>query len=310
MTIYRICSASLAISVIVFACGGSKSQSSTTPTTPTTPTSPAASQPCDPRPSAGSGPVGDPGGPYFHQTVVAKTDDGGRTIRDPVQILDHASVPDGVRTPDGTFVYYVNGEDGSTWVARLSGTSASPIGPISVNGVSRPQGIVDPDATSLGGGRIRLAYLSGFGPPGSSQTRAMCLADSTDGVNFTVVSTALTMPASSTDTDPSIVQLRDGSWLMAISRGQQTLMARSADGLSFSTYATLTYGGVPEVALTSDGRVRLYVCAQGIESYVSTDSGLTWEREGRVVPPGTLGKRIVCDPSYVAGTDLFIFKTG
>jgi hypothetical protein len=28
-----------------------------------------------------------------------------------------------------------------------------------------------------------------------------------------------------------------------------------------------------------------------------------------VVAPGTLGQRIVCDPSRVTGTDLFLFKT-
>lgn len=304
----KSCLGTLAAALLC-ACGGASTPATPSATTET-PASPSSSgQPCDVRASSGAGRVPDQNGPYFHQTVIARLD-SSHTIRDPVQVLDHASVPDGVRASDGsTLVYYVNGEEGSTWVARLTGTTAAPLGPIVLNGVPRPQGVVDPDATAIGG-RIRLAYLSGFGAPGSAQPRGMCLAESTDGVNFTVIATALTLGTSSTDTDPSIVQLRDGSWLMAISRGQQTVMARSGDGLTFSIYATLSYGGVPEVALASDGRVRLYVCARGIESYVSADSGASWQHEGVVVPSGTLGKRIVCDPSYVAGTDLFIFKTG
>jgi hypothetical protein len=255
--------------------------------------------------------VTDPNGPFFHQVVLARTDDDGATIRDAAEVLDHASVPDGVRLAGGTtLVYYVNGADGGIWVARLSGTSATPLGAISINGVARPQGAVDPDATAMPGGGVRLAYLNGLAAPGSSQPRAICLADSSDGVNFILTATALPLGSGTMETDPSITQLRDGSWLMALSRGQQSILARSADGLTFSTYDTVSYGGVPEVAALTDGRVRLYVCARGIESYISSNAGTSWQREGVVVPPDTLGRRIVCDPSRITGTDLFVFKTG
>jgi hypothetical protein len=110
-------------------------------------------------------------------------------------------------------------------------------------------------------------------------------------------------------TDPSALQLADGSWLMAISDGQTTRLARSSTGLSFTQYATVTSGGVPELAPTSDGRVRLYVCSGGILSYVSADAGSSWTREGTVVPSNTLGRTISCDPSYVPAAGLFIFKT-
>jgi hypothetical protein len=97
---------------------------------------------------------------------------------------------------------------------------------------------------------------------------------------------------------------------MAISRGTSTLMGRSSDGLSFAQYDTLTFGGVPELALTADGRVRLYVCGSGsIQSYVSADSGSTWMFESTVMTSAIMGRRIVCDPSYVAGAGLFLFKT-
>jgi len=110
-------------------------------------------------------------------------------------------------------------------------------------------------------------------------------------------------------TDPEIAPLPDGSWLMALSMGQQTVLARSSDGYAFAVYDTVTVGGVPEVSTLADGRVRLYVCRNGIESYLSGDRGVTWTRETTVVPPGTLGKRILCDPSVVQGAGVFVFKT-
>jgi hypothetical protein len=276
---------------------------------PTPLPNPPSSTGCEVRPAAAHGPVTDPNGPFFHQVALAIAD--GAVIRDPRQILDHASVPDGVRLPGGDIgIYYVNGTDGGVWFAHVNGEVATPVSPISLNGISNPPGVVDPDATAMLDGRIRLAYLSGFGPPGNGQPRAICLAESVDGVNFTVLGPAIRFEASTLATDPSQIQLSDGTWLMAISEGQRTLMARSPDGASFTTYDTVAYGGVPELALVDAGRIRLYVCARGIESYISVDAGRSWRFEASVAPPGTLGRRIVCDPSFVAGTDRFIFKTG
>jgi len=253
-------------------------------------------------------PITDPNGPFFHQVAVATTADDGRTIVDPRQVLDHASVPDGTRLPDGGIgIYYVNGADGGVWLARLTGLAAAPVGPISIGGIARPQGVVDPDATLLPTGRVRLAYLQNIG--GATPSHAICIAESSDGLQFQVIGTAA-LPATSMDTDPSVTQLRDGSWLMAISRGQQTVLARSSDGLTFTPGETLTFGGVPEVTTLADGRVRLYVCADGIVSYTSSDGARSWQREGVVVPPLTFGRTIVCDPSRVAGTNVFVFKTG
>lgn len=302
--------AGVVLLVAVFlGCGDSTSSSPTSPSEPGPTVGAVLSTGCEPRPGGPGGPVADPAGPFFHQAAIADTADG-LTVTNPRQVLEHASVPDGVRRADGSLlIYYVNGADGGVWVARLSGDAATPIGPIAINGVSRPAGVVDPDATSLPDGRIRLAYLNGFGPPSSTSDRAMCLADSSDGSNFQVVGAAIRFGAGDTSTDPSIVQLRDGSWLMAISQGQRTMLARSGDGLTFSAYDTVSFGGVPELALTSDGRVRLYVCANGIQAYASGDAGRSWQPEGVVVPGGTLGRRIICDPSMVAGTSFFVFKT-
>lgn len=265
---------------------------------------------CTPAQSVSGAPVSDPSGPYYHQTVIARTTDG-LTLSGAHQVLDHASVPDGVRRADGTvLVYYVNGQDGGVWVARIAGDSALPVSAIIVNGVSAPLGVVDPDATLLPTGTIRLAYFAGFGPPTTSTTRAMCIADSDDGIHFTAKSVALSFTSSEMLTDPSLLALPDGEWLMAISSGQRTLIARSGDGLAFTRERTFDIGGVPELAGAPDGAPRLYVCAQGIVSYRSTDGGRTWTREATVIGPGFNGKPIVCDPSLVAGAGLFVFKTG
>lgn len=299
--------AGLACCIVLSMCGGSRA--GTTTTSPSSP-SPAgqASAACAVTPNPAPGPVTDPSGPFFHQVVAARTDDGV-TLREARRVLEHASVPDGVRLSDGSIrIYYVNGAESGVWVARMDGENVVPLAPISINDVLRPLGVVDPDAVRLPDGRIRLAYLAGFGPPGSESTRAICLADSTDGERFTVVGAALTFPAGDMTTDPSLVQLPGGAWLMALSRGQTTVLARPSDGRRFTAGETLGFGGVPELSVLSDGRVRLYVCASGIESYISSDGGLTWQREATVVSPPP-GGGVVCDPSMVAGTDVFLYKT-
>ncbi len=263
---------------------------------------------CEALASTRGGPVNDAGGPYFHQVVVARSSDGVTTTG-ARQVLDHASVPDGVRLADGTVrIYYVSGTDGAVWVARMAGDSVTPLGPVSVDGIAGPAGMVDPDATLLPDGRIRLVYLSGFGPPsGPGRSNAICIADSRDGQAFTLVGRAIQFDELATD--PSLTQLSDGSWLMAVAKGRTTTLARSSDGLRFEAFDTLSFGGVSELSTLSDGRVRLYVCEQGIVSYLSADAGKTWQREATVVA-GFEGKRIICDPSFVAGAGLFIFKTG
>lgn len=265
---------------------------------------------CEVRINPVPGPVTDPSGPYYHQVVVARTTDGV-TLTAQRQVLDHASVPDGVRMPDGTVrIYYVNGAEHGVWVARVDGEAVTPLGPILIDGVSGPLGVVDPDALVLPDGRVLLFYLSGFGPPGTGQTRAICVAASLDGERFTVLGRALRVEDGESLTDPSVAPLPGGGWLMAVSQGQQTLIARSSGTLAFDRESVLGYGGVPEVAAVGDGSLRLYVCGRaGIESYRSGDLGRSWQAEAVVVPMGTGGARIVCDPSRVAGTDLFLYKT-
>jgi len=266
---------------------------------------------CEPRPAPGGGaPVNDPNGPWGHQVVVASTTDGV-TLDGAHQVLDHASVPDGVALRDGrVLLYYVNAETGAIHVAKLAGETIEQLGAISIDGAAAPMGAVDPDAVLLPNGKVRLFYLGNLGPPqlGADKPWYICSADSEDGRSFKLTGRAIQFTGEPT-TDPSVTRLSDGSWLMAVSRGPNTLLARSKDGLSFEQYASVDYGGVPEVSSLNDGRTRLYVCARGIESYLSNDRGTTWTREATNIAPN-IGKAIVCDPSWVPTANLFFYKTG
>jgi hypothetical protein len=248
--------------------------------------------------------IDDPKSPYFDYIGVARSSDGA-TATGYGEALAHASAPDGTRLPDGsTGVYYHNGETGgAVWLARLTGTSLSPVGAISVDGVTRPRWISDPN-TDLVNGRVRMIYMVGDG------RRRFCVAESTDGLNFTT--RALAIEFGGTEADPTVVQLRDGSWLMAFSRENHTGIgfARSSDGLTFTQFGTATYGVVPELAMTTDGRVRLYVCGGGgVISLLSSDGGTTWTSEGTVILRAVTSRAIVCDPTYIAADGIFIFKT-
>jgi hypothetical protein len=294
------------LTAVLTACGGGASTSST----PTSPTTAGSSNTCVISAGGTGAPITDPSGPYYHQVVVAQTTDG-LTLTGLKQVLDHASVPDGVRRADGSvLVYYVNGAQGYVWVARLEGDSARVLGQITVDGVANPAGIVDPDAMLLADGRVRLTFFWGFGASTGSTTKAMCIAESSDGINFTMKGTAFTFAASESLTDPSLLALADGTWLMAVSQGGNTIIARSTDGLTFTREATFTFGGVPELARAPDGALRLYVCKGAINAYRSTDAGRTWSFERAVVNPPVNGHQIVCDPSLVAGAGVFVFKTG
>ena len=289
-------------------CGGDAPAAATTP--------PAASPIASPSSTAAlcavgqpvtGGPVTDPNGPFAHQVVLARSTDG-LSITDSRMIIDHASVPDGVRLPDGTLrLYYVDGQSGAIGVARVDGDSVTLIGPLSMNGVRGPAGMADPDAVLLPDGRIRLYYLNNFGPPGGPQ-RGICWADSTDGERFTLGGLAIQFSNQETVTDPSVARLANGAWLMAASRGTSSLLARSSDGAVFTSETAIGLGGVPELAALDDGRVRIYVCGAGIIAYASADEGKTWAREATVVAAGALNARTVCDPSRVAGASRFIYK--
>ncbi len=278
------------------------------------PTSPSSGTPPGPSVVAGcaittSSPgtplLADPRSPYFDYLGVASSADG-RSASNYREALAHASAPDGTRLPDGTIgVYYNSGETGGIWLARLTGSTLTPVSAITVNGVLRPQWMADVNV-DLVDGRVRMIYLNGEGVG-----RKFCIAESADGVTFQTV--ALAIQFGGTEADPTVVRLAaTGTWLMAFSRANHTQigLARSNDGRAFTQFATADYGVVPELAVTTDGRVRLYTCERGgVNSRVSADGGTTWTLEGQVIAQGAVGRAIVCDPSYIPSDGVFILKT-
>jgi len=245
-------------------------------------------------------PIEDPNGPYFHNAVLAMISDG-TDISEVENLYDHASVPDGALVNGEARVYFVNGADASLWTTPLEDTGSAE--PITLNALSYPMGLADPDAVPIEGG-VRLFFLER-----TQSTASICVAQSVDGVNFTMVGRALSLPEASNLTDPSVVPLGDGSWLMALSHGSQTRLARSSDGWSFTLdEGELNVGGVPELSV-ADGQLRLYTCQAGnIVSLTSSDAE-DFVSEGTVVNAGDVGSPSVCDPSRIEGTDRFVFKT-
>lgn len=299
----RLASA-VALCAILVTCGGRGTATSPSPS-PAPPGVPSSGlSGCEiTTASPGTPLLPDPKSPYFDNLGIA-FGSGGVTASGYREALAHASAPDGRRLRDGSLgVYYNSGETG-IWLARLFGTTLTPVSAITVNGVLRPQWMSDVNV-ELVNGRVRMFYLNGEGVG-----RRFCVAESSDGLSFQSV--ALAIQFAGTEADPTVVRLPDASWLMPFSRANHTGLgfARSADGLTFMQFATAGYGVVPELALASDGRARLYVCAGGgVDSYVSGDGGLSWTREGQVIGRGAVGRAIVCDPSFIQGDGIFIFKT-
>lgn len=295
-----------AMLVTIVACSGS--QVPTTPGASTLGTSTGGVAGCAITTAAATTPLSSsPQSPYFDQIGLARTSSGAEAFGF-VEALAHASAPDATRLPDGSLgVYYHNGSTGgSIWVGRVQGMSIVPVSMITVDGLAGPRWMADPNV-DLVNGRVRMIYMNGE----SSSVRRFCVAESTDGVTFTTRAMAIEF-AGGSEADPSVVPLADGSWLMAFSRANHSGLglARSSDGFTFTAFASNTLGVVPELSALPDGRVRLYACSGGdVVSYLSSDRGSSWAREGTVIARTATGRAIVCDPTYVASEGVFVFKT-
>ncbi len=223
-------------------------------------------------------------------------------------IIEHASVPDGVIGPDGAqWVYFVNGEPGQhgIFVAHeLADGEWEIINCVRIDGVFEGDA-VDPYVVRLADGRYRLFYFLGHfvSPvqPGDN-LHPIYSAISEDGINFTVEQKLIEVEGI---TDPTAIELPDGTWLLAFARAQEgnTLLASSPDGYNFTlTDHLFEGGGIPELGLLADGRVVLYTS----QMFISNDNGSSWEATDGFVPGGG------ADPSLVPlpdGSNFFYFKS-
>ncbi len=248
--------------------------------------------------------IPDPNGPSFHQVFIATSSDGLTWQTNNQVIIDQASVPEGVRLPDGRWlIYAVNGstlgspglvyaesqDEGRTWTC----------GTVNVPGA-------DPDVVLLPDGRMRIYYIEfPFGPhppqPGTppSKPNRVRSAVSSDGKNFTIESGTRLEGVHYTDPDVILV---GSEWFMYVSTGEKAWAARSSDGLNFTLLGLVNAtGAVSGSYLFPDGTLRHYYCGRdGIHSATSSSGAAVWRTE-----PGTRIARdpawkIVCDPSVAS----------
>jgi hypothetical protein len=142
---------------------------------------------------------------------------------------------------------------------------------------------------------------------------AICSAASIDGVNFTEDSGfRFSDPAYSSITDPDVVRLNDGSWLMFGSLGTSLLKATcpiSEGNFDLDESFNWDQGGVPG-SYNFDGTIRTFVCHQsGIAAatYDQETGGLNYSRVALSAPPDG---GMICDPSVieVGGQYLMFYK--
>jgi hypothetical protein len=148
---------------------------------------------------------------------------------------------------------------------------------------------------------------------------------STDGVGWgNGVTTGITDPGG---TNPSVIRLRDGTYLMiygiqtANPMAERLYRATSTDGITFTKQAGPLTGGavliadagendfvsVPELIYLNDTTLRLYFVASTavsrIHTATSTDNGQTWTREGQIsITGGSYGGQ-TNDPDVVRLAD-------
>jgi len=251
--------------------------------------------------------IPDPNGPSYHQALMARSSDGLTWQTDGTVIIDQASVPEGLRLPDGRLILYaVDGsglggpglvfaeskDEGKTWTC----------GKVDIQGA-------DPDVLLLPDGRIRVYYVEfpfGPGQPPADPSKAdkpnrIQSAISTDGKKFTVEEGIRLEGIAYTD--PDVIQVGD-AWFMYVSTGTTAWAARAPDGLTFKLIGKVNEtGAVSGSYVFPDGRIRHYFCGKGgIASAVSADGGSVWKEE-----PGI---RIATNPSYGALCDPAVISDG
>jgi hypothetical protein len=163
-----------------------------------------------------------------------------------------------------------------------------------------------PQPTPPLGEVIRLYYAAYVLTGGPNDIRS---ATSTDGINFTEdPGVRFSQPRISSITDPDVVRLNDGSWLMFLSLGTDLLKATSptSDG-AFALNASFNWnqGGVPG-SYNFNGNVMTFFCYQGGIAVATYDQGtgtLSYSRVALNAPPDG---GILCDPSAIKVDDKYL----
>jgi len=260
-----------------------------------------ATKPQPPAPSGGQG-------PYFHQIYSATSKDGLTWTHDNQMLIDHASVPAAIVTPEGKIrIYYVDASQNpeTTNCAESSdgGKSFKVLNCAIANRAGEKA--LDPSIVLLPDGRYRLYYYASAANPGAPGKHTIYSAISNDGVQFTNEQKVFERDGL---VDPDVFWTGK-EWLMYVfsSNDNSTIIARSRDGLSFEYVGLLhlkNWGTVAPIKL-DDRRFRLYAFNQlgdsTVGSFVSTDA-LQWTQEQGTRLTARQGEKIT-DPFVVRLSD-------
>ncbi|MBU1672694.1 MAG: exo-alpha-sialidase, partial [Actinobacteria bacterium] len=255
------------------------------------------------------------GGPYTHRVMSASSPDGLTWTPDGRTLLEHASVPCAVVTPSGALrAYYVDAgqvpETANCAESTDGGATFRVLG-LTIEGLPTEKA-VDPSIVILPDGRYRLYYFGVSGSPAQAGEHSIYSAVSEDGVHFVQEKEVFRYPGL---VDPDVFWT-GSDWMMYVfSIGKETIVARSADGLSFEYTGPLSlqrWGTTAPVSL-GDGRFRLYAFDQPasttVASFLSTDC-INWTREEGTRLSAPQGFQVT-DPFVVRmpdGTWKMVFK--
>jgi len=219
--------------------------------------------------------------PFFHEVRGAISKNGLHFEVLPGPFFQHASVPDVLELKKDSkagkegmlLLYFVDfsevispSSEGISLASSINGRVWSEKKKITLMGKLNRGAAVDPSVVELVDGRIRMYFFGSEivegDPAMASGNHKIYSAISEDGVHFQV-EPGIRFQAPSI-TDPEV--LRAGrEWLMFLSEGTETLLARSKDGLNFKLDRTfcLNIGGVPGAVELANGKVRIFACGQG-----------------------------------------------
>lgn len=260
------------------------------------------------------------------QLLLARSADGLKWETFPDPIRQHASAPEIALLESGDLmIYFTDGAVDNLAAIRLRPEAFRPWDSIPPQGEGLPptyyqseawedvelsfdypptEKMLVPDLVVIPYAVTRLFFFGANMPSGKPDDPHIIYSamGASDGTYFGVdMGERISLPGI---TDPSVVYLSDSSWLMALSRGTETVLAHSEDGGSFTeTGVVVKSGGTPELTVLPDGALRLYVTARGgITSLISSDGGQTWtEEEGLRIQAQP--DHITADPSVIQISD-------
>jgi len=269
-------------------------------------------------------------GPFNDQVFGAVSKNGFDFEVLPGPFFKHASVPDVLELTSDCkagnkgelLLYFVDfsdvmgpGSEGVSVAFSSSGLDWSDKEAVTIEGKVNRGAAVDPSVVQLEDGKIRMFFfgseITKEDPAKSEGDHKIYSAVSEDGIHFQAEPGVRFQMASITD--PEVLRVGK-EWLMFLSGGQETLLARSSDGLNFTIDSGfhLEIGGVPGAVMLSDGSVRIFATGRGgiVSAHFNPNSSSVpiTEKGARVSAEGAA---IVADPACVKrldGSYYLIFK--